>query len=54
MYSAYKLNKQGEELPHAPKPEARGGSQEEQPTPEARGGEERSYPELWLHGRRRA
>ena len=26
-----------EELPHAPKPEARGDGQEEQPTPEARG-----------------
>ena len=27
-----------EELPHAPKPDARGGSLEEQPTPKARGG----------------
>ena len=27
---------------------------EEQPTPEARGGVERSYPEQWLHRRRRA
>ena len=27
-----------EELPHAPKPEARGGGREEQPTPEARDG----------------
>ena len=27
-----------EEQPHAPKPEARGGSLEEQPTPKARGG----------------
>ena len=27
-----------EEIPHAPKPKARGGSCEEQPMPEARGG----------------
>ena len=33
-----------EELPHAPKPEARGSGLEEQPTPEARGSNERSYP----------
>ena len=43
-----------EELPDTPTPKARGGSQEEQHTPEARGGDERSYPELWLHGHRRA
>ena len=43
-----------EELPHAPKPEARGCGQEEQLTPEARGGYERSYPEPWLLRHRRA
>ena len=43
-----------EELPHAPTPEARDGSREEQHTPEARGSDERSYPEPWLHGHRRA
>ena len=43
-----------EELPHTPKPEARGGGQEEQPTPKARGGDERSYPEPWLRWPRRA
>ena len=43
-----------EELPQAPKPEARGSGWEEQPTPEARGGDKRSYPEPWLHRRRRA
>ena len=54
-YPASKVRGGGlEELHHAPKPEARGGSQKEQPTPEARGGDERSYPELWLCGRRRA
>ena len=43
-----------EELPHAPKPEARGCGQEEQLTPEARGSYERSYPEPWLLRHRRA
>ena len=42
----------GEELPHTPTPEARGGSREEQPTPEARSRDKRSYPEP--HRRRRA
>ena len=39
-----------EELPHAPKPEARGSSQEEQPMLEARGGDERSYPTSEVRG----
>ena len=39
-----------EELPHAPKPEARGSGREEQPTPEARGGHERSYPASKVRG----
>ena len=40
----------GEEIPYAPKPEARGGSREEQPTPEARGSDERSYPASEVRG----
>ena len=43
-----------EEIPHAPKPEARGSGRKEQHMPEARGGNERNYPELWLRGHRRA
>ena len=35
-----------EELPHAPKPEARGGGQEEQPTPEARAGGQEDQPHV--------
>ena len=42
-----------EELPHAPKPKARGGGREEQPTPEARGGNRRSYPASEVRGRSR-
>ena len=42
-----------EELPHAPKPEARGGSWEKQPMPEARGCDERSYPTSEVRGRSR-
>ena len=40
-----------------PTSEVRGGSQEElphAPKPEAKGGVERSYPEPWLRGCRRA
>ena len=39
-----------EELPHAPKPEARGGSWEKQPMPEAWGCDERSYPTSEVRG----
>ena len=37
-----------EELPHAPKPEARGGGHEEHPTPEARAGGQEDQPHV--HG----
>ena len=48
-------NSHREELPHAPKPKARGGGQKEQPTPEARGGNEMNYPvsEVGATARRR-
>ena len=50
-YPASKVRGGGwEELSHAPKPEARGGSPEEQPTPEARGSDERSYPASEIRG----
>ena len=35
-----------EELPHAPKPEAKGGGGEEQPTPKARGGGREDQPHV--------
>ena len=35
-----------EGIPHAPKPEARGGSLEEQPTPKARGGGREDQPHV--------
>ena len=45
----YKIRGRGqEELHHAPKPEARGSSREEQPTPEDRGSKDRSYPACTL------
>ena len=50
-YPVSKVSGSGwEELPHAPKPEARGSSQEEQPTPKARGSDERSYPASKVRG----
>ena len=47
----YKIRGRGqEELHHAPKPEARGSSREEQPTPEDRGSKDRSYPASEVKG----
>ena len=46
-YPASKVRGGGrEEQHHAPKPEARGGSQKEQPTPEARGGGREEQPHI--------